>query len=58
MNGTGDEYRASLRGGRAVYMDDGPVADVTTHPQFKPLDFVRKASDLFDNVVAGRQKVA
>lgn len=30
----GDEYVASLRDGRAVFLDGERVADVTTHPAF------------------------
>jgi 4-hydroxyphenylacetate 3-monooxygenase len=34
---TGEEYRASLRDGREVWMSGERVHDVTTHPQFRPL---------------------
>ena len=34
---TGEEYRESLRDGREVWVSGERVADVTTHPQFKPL---------------------
>lgn len=34
---TGDEYRASLLDGRAVWIDGERVADVTTHPAFAPI---------------------
>lgn len=34
---TGDDYRASIRDGREVWMNGERVADVTTHPAFKPL---------------------
>jgi 4-hydroxyphenylacetate 3-monooxygenase len=34
---TGEEYRESLRDGRAVWIGGEPVADVTAHPQFKPI---------------------
>ena len=34
---TGEEYRESLRDGRAVWVGGEPVADVTSHPQFKPI---------------------
>ena len=34
---TGEEYRASLRDGREVWMSGERVRDVTTHPQFRPL---------------------
>jgi 4-hydroxyphenylacetate 3-monooxygenase len=33
---TGDEYRESLRDGREVWMNGEKIADVTTHPAFKP----------------------
>lgn len=38
---TGNEYRESLRDGREVYMDGKRVADITAHPQFKPMIDVR-----------------
>jgi len=38
---TGDEYRDSIRGSREVYMNGEPVADVTTHPMFKPIVDIR-----------------
>lgn len=38
---TGDEYRDSIRGNRDVYMNGERVADVTTHPMFKPLVDIR-----------------
>jgi 4-hydroxyphenylacetate 3-monooxygenase len=34
---TGDEYRDSIRDGRDVWIDGEKVADVTTHPSFKPI---------------------
>jgi len=34
---TGDQYRASLRDGREVYMDGARVSDVTAHAKFKPV---------------------
>lgn len=34
---TGDEYRASIRDGREVYIDGERVDDVTAHPAFKPI---------------------
>src|SRR5690349_21829347 len=34
---TGEEYRAGLRDGRAVWIDGERVADVTVHPAFKPI---------------------
>jgi 4-hydroxyphenylacetate 3-monooxygenase len=33
---TGDEYRASIQDGREVWMNGERIADVTTHPAFKP----------------------
>src|SRR4029077_1154735 len=33
---TGDEYRESIRDGRAVLIDGERVDDVTVHPAFKP----------------------
>ena len=38
---TGDEYRESLRDGRAVWIDGERVPDVTTHPAFAPIVDVR-----------------
>ncbi|NVN00402.1 4-hydroxyphenylacetate 3-hydroxylase family protein [Arthrobacter sp. SDTb3-6] len=38
---TGDEYRQSIRDGRKVWIDGEKVADVTTHPMFKPIVDVR-----------------
>ncbi|MCP5080115.1 MAG: 4-hydroxyphenylacetate 3-hydroxylase [Alphaproteobacteria bacterium] len=38
---TGEEYRASLRDGRQVWMSGERVEDVTTHPMFKPLVDIR-----------------
>ena len=34
---TGEEYRESLRDGRAVWIDGEQVQDVPTHPAFKPI---------------------
>jgi len=38
---TGEEYRASLRDDREVWMNGEKVKDVTAHPMFKPLVDVR-----------------
>src|SRR5260221_11217168 len=38
---TGDQYRDSIRDGREVWIDGERVADVTTHPAFKPIVDVR-----------------
>lgn len=38
---TGEEYRESLRDGRQVYMNGEKIADVTTHPAFKPIVDIR-----------------
>jgi 4-hydroxyphenylacetate 3-monooxygenase len=38
---TGQEYRESLRDGRQVWIDGEKVADVTTHPAFKPIVDIR-----------------
>ena len=38
---TGAEYRESIRDGREVWIDGERVADVTTHPAFKPIVDVR-----------------
>ena len=34
---TGEEYRESLRDGRRVFIDGERVADVTSHPAFRPI---------------------
>ena len=34
---TGEAYRAGLRDGREIWIDGERVADVTTHPAFKPI---------------------
>ena len=38
---TGEQYRDSLRDGREIHINGGRVADVTTHPMFKPLVDIR-----------------
>src|SRR4051794_36949772 len=38
---TGEEYRESIRDGREVWIDGERVADVTTHPKFKPVVDIR-----------------
>jgi 4-hydroxyphenylacetate 3-monooxygenase len=38
---TGEEYKASIRDGRAVYMNGERIKDVTVHPSFKPLVDIR-----------------
>lgn len=38
---TGDEYRESIRDGREVWIDGERVADVPTHPAFRPIVDVR-----------------
>ena len=38
---TGEDYKASIRNGRDVYMNGERVKDVTTHPMFKPLVDIR-----------------
>jgi 4-hydroxyphenylacetate 3-monooxygenase len=38
---TGDEYRASIRDGREIWINGERVEDVTTHPMFKPLVDIR-----------------
>jgi 4-hydroxyphenylacetate 3-monooxygenase len=38
---TGTQYRDSIRDGRRVYVNGERVADVTTHPMFKPLVDIR-----------------
>src|SRR5918997_1124461 len=37
----GDEYRESIRDDRDVWVNGQRVADVTTHPMFKPLVDIR-----------------
>jgi 4-hydroxyphenylacetate 3-monooxygenase len=38
---TGEDYRASIRDGRAVYVNGEKVEDVTRHPMFRPLVDIR-----------------
>jgi 4-hydroxyphenylacetate 3-monooxygenase len=38
---TGEQYRASIRDGRQVWINGERVADVTTHPMFKPIVDIR-----------------
>jgi 4-hydroxyphenylacetate 3-monooxygenase len=38
---TGEEYKASIRDSRAVYMNGERIKDVTTHPSFQPLIDIR-----------------
>jgi 4-hydroxyphenylacetate 3-monooxygenase len=38
---TGEDYKASIRSSRDVYMNGERVKDVTTHPMFKPLVDIR-----------------
>ena len=38
---TGKQYRDSLRDGRRIWINGERVADVTTHPMFKPLVDIR-----------------
>ncbi len=38
---TGDDYRASIRDGREVYVNGERVRDVPTHPMFRPLVDIR-----------------
>lgn len=38
---TGNEYRESLRDGRQIWIDGERVADVTSHPSFKPIVDIR-----------------
>ena len=38
---TGEEYRASIRDGREVWIEGERVEDVTTHPAFRPIVDVR-----------------
>lgn len=38
---TGEQYRDSIRDGREVWIDGERVADVTTHPAFKPIVDIR-----------------
>jgi 4-hydroxyphenylacetate 3-monooxygenase len=35
MSKTGQQHTASLRDGRAVYLDGAAVDDVTTHPAYR-----------------------
>ena len=63
---TGDEYRASLRDGREVWMSGERVTDVTTHPQFRPIvdarariyDMAHEDATRERDVVRGRRRRA
>jgi len=46
MTRTGDQYIRSLRDGRVVLLNGGPVADVTRHPAFAAA--IRTVAKLFD----------
>jgi 4-hydroxyphenylacetate 3-monooxygenase len=38
---TGEDYKASIRDGRAIYMNGERIKDVTVHPSFRPLVDIR-----------------
>ena len=38
---TGNQYRNSVRDGRAVWINGERVSDVTAHPMFRPLVDIR-----------------
>ena len=45
---TGEQYRQSLRDGRAVHIDGQRVADVTTHPLFRDaVDWIGRGYDAY-----------
>src|SRR5712672_1585645 len=46
---TGEEYKASIRDSRAVYINGERVKDVTVHPAFKPLVDIR--ARIYDETV-------
>src|ERR1700722_16881677 len=51
---TGDDYRAGLRDGREIWIDGERVADVTTHPAFKPIvDAKARLYDLAHDAAGG-----
>ncbi len=52
MTRTGDDYIASLRDGREVWLDGERVDDVTTHPAFR--NAVRSIAHLYDMTHDGR----
>src|SRR5262245_6766691 len=53
---TGDQYRASLRDGRAAYMDGKRVDDVTLNPLLRvSVDWVAKTYDSHDAAQAGKR---
>jgi 4-hydroxyphenylacetate 3-monooxygenase len=51
---TGDEYRESLRDGRSVWIDGEKVADVPTHPAFRPI--VDARARIYDLAHAGASR--
>jgi 4-hydroxybutyryl-CoA dehydratase/vinylacetyl-CoA-Delta-isomerase len=48
---TGDEYKASLADGRAVYFRGERIADVVSHPVFAPV--VERVAEGYDKLKAG-----
>ena len=49
---SGDAYVASLRDGRAIFLDGERVDDVTTHPAF--VEPIRRIAERYD--AAGRRR--
>ena len=43
---TGDDYRDSLRDGRAVWIEGERVDDVPSHPAFRPIVDARPGSTI------------
>ena len=51
---TGDQYRASLRDGRAAYMDGKRIDDVTADPLLEvSVDWVARTYDRYHDTAAG-----
>ncbi|MGW7282374.1 4-hydroxyphenylacetate 3-hydroxylase N-terminal domain-containing protein [Streptomyces sp. NPDC054844] len=51
MPRTGQDHLASLRDGRAVWLDGEPVKDITEHPAFR--NTARSIADLYDLAADG-----
>jgi 4-hydroxyphenylacetate 3-monooxygenase len=55
---TGNQYLASIRDGREVYINGGRVKDVTQHPMMKPLIDIRARIYDMQHDAASRELLA
>jgi 4-hydroxyphenylacetate 3-monooxygenase len=55
---TGNQYLASIRDGREVYINRGRVKDVTQHPMMKPLIDIRARIYDMQHDAASRELLA